>query len=162
MISLNFFRGEEPVDNFDSVEDILDFAIAEEMMAKDFYQSLAKGARNPVMREVFEQFAAEELNHRAILEDIKAGDLVLPAEKIEDMKLAEITDAVAPRPDMSYQDLLVVAMKKEKQAFLLYNLLAKLWDDPKTRETFLMLAQEEAKHKLRFETEYDDVVLKED
>ena len=150
------------MDNFDSVEDILDFAIAEEMMAKDFYQSLAERSRNPVMREVFEQFAAEELNHRAILEDIKAGELVMPAEKIEDMQLAEITAGVAPRADMSYQDLLVVAMKKEKQAFLLYNLLAKLWDDPKTRETFLMLATEEAKHKLRFETEYDDVVLKED
>ena len=150
------------MENFDSVEDVLDFAIAEEMAAKNFYESLAERARNPIMREVFEQFAAEELNHRAILEDIKAGELVLPAEKIADMKLAEITNAVAPRPDMSYQDLLVVAMKKEKQAFLLYNLLAKLCDDQKMRETFLMLAQEEAKHKLRFEIEYDDVVLKED
>ena len=29
-------------------------------------------------------------------------------------------------------------------------------------ETFLSLAQEEAKHKLRFEIGYDEVVLKED
>jgi rubrerythrin len=29
-------------------------------------------------------------------------------------------------------------------------------------EMFLALAQEEAKHKLRFEIEYDDAVLKED
>jgi len=29
-------------------------------------------------------------------------------------------------------------------------------------DMFLALAQEEARHKLRFEIEYDDVVLKED
>jgi rubrerythrin len=150
------------VENFDSVEDVLDFAIAEEMAAKDFYESLTERAKNPAMRGVFEDFAVEELRHREILENVKSGELVLPKEKIQDMKLAEITDVVAPRPDMSYQDLLVVAMKKEKQAFLLYNLLAKRCDDRKMRETFLMLAQEEAKHKLRFEIEYDDVVLKED
>ena len=34
-------------------------------------------------------------------------------------------------------------------------------DDGNLRETFLALAQEEAKHKLRFELEYDDYVLKE-
>lgn len=150
------------MEDFASVEDVLDFAIAEEMVAKDFYESLAERARNPVMREVFEQFAAEELKHRQILENVKSGELVLSKEKIQDVKLAEITEEVAPRPDMNYQDALTVAMHKEKQAFLLYSLLAKLCDDDKMRETFLMLAQEEAKHKLCFEIEYDEVVLKED
>ena len=150
------------MENFDSVEDALDFAIAEEMAAKQFYANLAKRAKTPAMQEVFEEFAAEELNHRALLEDIKLSGIVLPAEKVEDLKLAEITDIAEAQPDMDYQEALIVAMKKEKQAFLLYNLLAKLCDDQKLHQTFLMLAQEEAKHKLRFEIEYDEVVLKED
>lgn len=150
------------MENFDSVEDVLDFAIAEEMAAKEFYTGLAERARNAAMREVFEEFAAEEFKHRSILEHIKSGELVISAEKVQDLKLADMAEPVAPRPDMNYQDALTVAMHKEKQAFLLYSLLAKLCDDDKMRETFLMLAQEEAKHKLRFEIEYDEVVLKED
>ena len=33
--------------------------------------------------------------------------------------------------------------------------------DPELRKMFLSLAQEEAKHKLRFEIEYDDEIMKE-
>ena len=150
------------MENFDSVEDVLDFAIAEEMAAKEFYTGLAKRARNEAMRVAFEEFAAEELNHRSILEHIKSGELVVSAEKVQDLKLSDMAEPVMPRPDMNYQDALTVAMHKEKQAFMLYNLLAKLCDDDKMRETFLMLAHEEAKHKLHFEIEYDEVVLKED
>ena len=150
------------MENFDSVEDVLDFAIAEEMAAKEFYTGLAERARNSAMRAAFEEFAAEESNHRSILEHIKSGELVVSAEKVQDLKLADMAEPVMPRPDMNYQDALTVAMHKEKQAFLLYTLLAKLCDDDKMRETFLMLAHEEAKHKLHFEIEYDEVVLKED
>ena len=51
---------------------------------------------------------------------------------------------------------------KEKAAMLMYKMLASLTDDEAMHNTFLALSQEEAKHKLRFETEYDEVVLKED
>jgi len=52
-------------------------------------------------------------------------------------------------------------MKEEKSAFKLYSDLAARTDDVSTREIFLSLAQEEAKHKLRFEIEYDDNILRE-
>jgi rubrerythrin len=53
-------------------------------------------------------------------------------------------------------------MKKENAAFKMYTELASQTPDPKIKETFLALAQEEAKHKLRFEMEYDEEILKED
>jgi rubrerythrin len=49
-------------------------------------------------------------------------------------------------------------MKREKAAFKLYSDLAAACSDPQVRETLLRLAQEEAKHKLRFELEYDDTI----
>ena len=52
-----------------------------------------------------------------------------------------------------------MAMKAEKAAFKLYNDLAEATDDENLRSVFLSLAQEEAKHKLRFEIEYDDRVF---
>ena len=62
---------------------------------------------------------------------------------------------------MDYQSALVLAMKREKAAFRLYTALAAKVDDEALRELFLRLAQEEAKHKLHFEIEYDEHVLTE-
>jgi rubrerythrin len=61
---------------------------------------------------------------------------------------------------MDYQSALILAMKQEKAAFRLYTDLAASTDDEKVRDLFLGLAQEEAKHKLRFEVEYDDDFLR--
>jgi rubrerythrin len=60
---------------------------------------------------------------------------------------------------MDYQQALVVAMQKEKMAFKMYSDLAEQVDDENLKNTFLSLAQEEAKHKLRFELEYDEHVM---
>jgi rubrerythrin len=49
-------------------------------------------------------------------------------------------------------------MKKEKAAFKLYSDLASSTDDENVKTMFLALAQAEAKHKLRFEIEYDDML----
>jgi rubrerythrin len=146
---------------FDSVKDVLDFAIAKEIAAKDFYEGLAERAKNPAMREVFENFAIEEHKHRELLENVKSGEVTFTKQKITDMKLEETTEPVAPGPDMTYQESLVVAMHREKRAFTLYHILAEGCSDAKVRAIFVMLAQEEAKHKLRLELEYDEVVLKE-
>ena len=52
-------------------------------------------------------------------------------------------------------------MKKEKKAFRLYTNLAETCGDDNLEKVFLGLAQEEAKHKLRFEIEYDDYIMTE-
>jgi rubrerythrin len=62
---------------------------------------------------------------------------------------------------MDYQQALIVAMKKEKEAFRMYSDLASVAQSSELKDVLLGLAQEEAKHKLRFEVEYDDVILKE-
>ena len=78
-----------------------------------------------------------------------------------DLKLADYLVDVEPTPDLDYQQALVLAMKKEKAAFRLYTDIAAAIPDAGLRELFQALAQEEAKHKLRFELEYDDYVLRE-
>lgn len=145
-----------------STDEILDFAISEEQAAADFYSSLADSMTRPQMRQVFGGFALEELGHKAKLLSIKAGAAVGSAIRpVTDLKIADYVTDIEPGPGMDYQDALVVAMKKEKAAFKLYSDLAASVDDEDTRAIFLMLAQEEAKHKLRFEIEYDDYILTE-
>ena len=145
---------------FKSIDDILDFAIGEEEGAQRFYEALASSAGSSGMREVFEGFAREEKGHRAKLEAIKKGGTHEGfATHVQDLKLGDYLVDVEPTPETSYQEALIVAMKKEKAAFRLYSDLAAAVPDEGLRTTFLGLAQEEAKHKLRFEVEYDDNIL---
>ena len=147
------------MDTFESFIAVLDYAIDKEIEANRFYVGLAKQMKNPAMSKVFEAFAKEELGHKAKLQAIKQGRKIPPAKNITDLKIADYTVDVEPSADMSYQDALLLAMKKEKAAYRLYLDLADQVENEDQKSLFLSLAQEEAKHKLRFEIEYDDVML---
>ena len=147
---------------FGSIDEVLEFAIDREIEANQLYMDLAAQSQNVTMRKVFEDFAKEELGHKAKLQTMKANKITAPAEKVTDLKIADYVVDVKPGPDMDYQDALILAMKKEKASFHLYTDLAEAVENDAQRQTLLSLAQEEAKHKLRFEIEYDDEILKED
>jgi len=150
------------MDAMSSVDGILDFAIEREEESAQFYTNLAAKVENAVMCKVFQDFAREEKGHKAKLQAIKQGKLLLPAaRKVADLKIADYVVDVAPSTEMTYQQALILAMKKEKASFLLYTQLAETTNDENLRATFSALAQEEAKHKLRFEIEYDEHVLTE-
>jgi rubrerythrin len=145
------------------MDEVLDFAIEREIEANKFYTELAKRMEDSAMRKVFEEFAKEELGHKAKLEAAKAGQFQMAqTEKVQSLNIADYVVDVEPKPDMDYADALVVAMKKEKASYRLYLDLAEQVDNEELKSTLLWLAGEEANHKLRFEIEYDDVVLKED
>ena len=149
--------------NFKSVNEILEFAIKDEQRAANLYTDLAKRSRNDAMRRTFMQFSLEELGHKKRLQRIQSsGEVVVSDAKVQDLKIGDyLVEVSTSRDDLSYQEALIIAMKEEKAAFKLYSDLAARTDDPATREVLLMLAQEEAKHKLRFEIEYDDQILRE-
>jgi len=147
---------------FDSVQKVLDFAIENEEAAYHFYIDLASRTERPAMREVFEGFAQEERGHKARLLSMKQGKTpVIASHRLTDLHLSDSMTDAEITPNLSYEEALVVAMKKEKAAFRLYMDLAEAATDPAVRSVFRGLAQEEAKHKLRFEIEYDEYVLAE-
>ena len=145
-----------------NVNEILEFAIDREQEAHDFYVDLANKAEQPGMKDLFLQFAREEAGHKKKLEGIKKGSRSFPyADDVVDLKIADYLVEVEPTGDLTYQEALILAMKREKAAFRLYTDLAALTADKDLKLVFRSLAQEEAKHKLRFELEYDDKVLSE-
>jgi rubrerythrin len=152
------------MDKFETFDDVLDFAISEEEAAARFYRNLSTKVDENWMKTVFEDFAKEEDGHKRKLESIKEGKTVAaPKGKVIDLKIGDYLIDVNPNTeeDLGYQEALIIAMKKEKAAFRLYSDLARQADSDELKNIFLMLAQEEAKHKLRFEVEYDDVVYSE-
>ncbi|MEW5923432.1 MAG: ferritin family protein [Candidatus Zixiibacteriota bacterium] len=144
-----------------SIDKVLDFAIEKEQDAADFYTDLAARMEKKNMREIFEQFALEEKSHKAKLQQVKGGKLDLSPvnQKIMDLKIAETMPDIDPDSKFDYQQTLIVAMNNEKASYRLYTDLAGMIDDPSVKQLFLGLAQEEAKHKLRFEIAYDDDIL---
>ncbi len=147
---------------FNNINDILDFAIGEEQAAVDFYLQMATQSKSQQTRKVFQEYAEEEMRHKANLMSVKeTGSFLMEEQQVRDLKISEYLVDVKPSPSMSYQESLILAMKKEKAAFRMYTALAERATDPAVKETFLRLAQEESKHKLRFEIEYDEYILKE-
>ena len=150
------------LESFQTAEDALNFAISEEEGAVVFYTELASRATEKAIRELLLEFAEEERGHKQKLLDIKAGQQMLVVdEKVSDLKIADYLTDVQPRPDVTYQDALIIAMKKEKAAYAMYLDLAGAAPNPEIEGLFLGLAREEANHKLRFELEYDNEVMRE-
>jgi rubrerythrin len=144
-----------------TVNEILDFAIEREQQAADFYSSLAERASSAWMQEMLLGFSEEEMRHKGKLKSVKVGDKLLNADQhVQDLKISDYLVEIEPTPDISLQDALIVAMKREKAAYRLYSDMAKNIDDPELKMMFLGLAQEEATHKLYFEVQYDDQIMR--
>jgi rubrerythrin len=147
---------------FESIDEILDFAMKSEQEAVDFYTKLAEKMKSREIKEIFLQFAQEEVGHKARLQKIKEEKVFdMEVEKVHDLKISDYVVSVQPSDDMEYADALVLAMKREKAAFKLYTALSERTDVPELKKVFQALAMEESKHKLRFELEYDEYVMRE-
>jgi len=148
--------------NFKDQDEALTFAIAREVEAQEFYLELADRFLAQAMEGVFREFAAEELGHKIRLENIRSGRKAPPGgTSVTDLKIGDYLVEVEVKGEMTYQQALILAMKREKAAFRLYSDLAARAGDQGLKDTFVMLAREEARHKLRFEIEYDEHILKE-
>ena len=143
-----------------TVDEILDYAIDREQQAVDFYVELAERVERGWMRDMLLDYSREEMRHKSKLMEVKEGNRLLAAgSTITDLKIVDYLVDVEPAADISMQDALIVAMKREKAAYRLYMDMASRVKDEELKSLFLGLAQEEAKHKLYFETQYDDRVL---
>jgi rubrerythrin len=151
------------VKQWQSVDEVLDFAIAREEEAAQFYTDLAAKMDKPATKDIFQRFAREEEGHKRKLLRVKeSGHLQPSTKKVLDLQIGDYLVEVDPAThELDYQNALILAMKREKAAFKLYTNLAEATDDADLKATMLALAQEEAKHKLRFEIEYDEKVLAE-
>jgi rubrerythrin len=148
---------------FKNINDILDFAIAREQSAVDFYTGLYSKVENEEMKETFLRFAKHEMGHKALLMKVKKeGVFTIIPGKITDIKIADYIVAEETEPEkLSYPDALVLAMKRERSAYDLYKKLSISTDNPIYTTLFEDLANQELAHKNYFEREYDDWLSKE-
>jgi rubrerythrin len=146
---------------FKSADEIMDFAIKSEENAHRFYLDWANKIEDKALKKVFLELAGEEAKHKAYFQDLKKKKAIkVPSGgKVADLKISDYIVEPAAANDMDYQDALTLAMQREKEAFKLYTGLAEISEGEDMKRTFVALAEEEAKHKLRLEIMYDEEIL---
>ena len=145
----------------DSLDEILRFAIRKEADAAAFYR-MAADRSNPGVKKTFEELAKEEEGHKKKLEgfDLKKIDQ-MRLKETKGLGLSELMEDVPYSSDMSYADLLRMAIKNEEKSQKLYASTAKMVKDPAVEKLLLVLAQEESTHKEKLEKIYDKEILQE-
>jgi rubrerythrin len=148
------------METFQTVDEILDFAITREEEAAQFYRALAEQTETVGMREMFEEFAREEVIHREKLLLVKEQKLLLPAkDRLLDLRVSRYDVKIAPEQEHDYQQALLLAIRKEKAARILYEDLADRTQETNAHTILVALAHEEAKHQHYFEKQYDTYFL---
>jgi len=147
--------------DFNSIDDILDFAIEKEIEAAEFYEDISEKEGFRDKKEMMRDFAAEERKHQKLLEDVKSGSLGAQLDDydfkwINDLKRSNYVADIEYHSGMGYSDLLLLAMKREEKSLKLYNDMLPNARNDEQKKVFKMLCQEEAKHKLALETMFDD------
>ncbi len=150
---------------FENVEAILNFAMEKEKEAVDFYRFLSEKESLSGSREMFTDFAKEEQKHFDMLSNIKSGapDKAVSEYQfkwIPDIKRSDYVVETDYHEGMGYNEILMLAMKREEKALALYNTLLQQTETEAAKKVFKILCQEEAKHKLALETLYDDYMAK--
>lgn len=144
-----------------SVEEILRFAIRKEADAATAYRIAADRAR-PGVKKFFEELAEEEEQHKKKLEtfDLKKINRMKLKEP-KGLGISERIEDIPFGPELTYENLLRVAIKNEERSQKLYEATAKLVTDATMKKLLMVLAQEESTHKERLEKIYDREILKE-
>jgi rubrerythrin len=141
-------------------EDIIKFAISREEAAIDTYGDMSEKTKTPGLQELLLELQSEEENHKKLLEDISEEQIAsFKSEVVIDLKISDYLTEEPPSDDMTFQDLLILAAKKEQQAVELYTKLEEDSGNEELKKLFDYLITQEKSHKLKLETEYEKHVL---
>ena len=128
----------------ETVEEIIDFAIAREQYAYELYKSMAEREAYSHVAELCEQMAEDELKHKQKLQqDFMKLDYSDTSMDISDYVVHNNGKTIF----MDSQEFLNFAIDKEEKAFKLYKKLAEKTTNNQCKDVFMALAIDEEQHK---------------
>jgi len=141
-------------------EDIIEFAIKREEEAVKAYGDMADIAKTPGLKKLLLDLQEEEKNHRKLLQEVTKEKIEsLEIEDVTDLKISDYLIEESPSADVNFQDVLILAAKKEQKAVELYSNLERKVKKKELKKLFEFLIQQEKSHKLRLEEEYEKHIL---
>jgi rubrerythrin len=141
--------------------EILNFAVEREQEAVSFYRELQKEARFADQKEMLKELEDMEMGHIVVIESIrKKGVKPEDIQKTPNLQISEYLSKDLDEDELTYQKILIKAMKREENSYKLYTEMSQKFPDQEISTLFKRLASDEAKHKLHFEQLYDDFISK--
>ncbi len=142
-------------------KEIIQFAIGREIESMNFYGQASNMVKHSGTKDLFLDFVKQEEGHKKKLEGEMEGKIdVTKIEKVPNLQISDYLVEGELRPDISYADILRIAMKREERSVKLYTDLKEKNQDEMLNNLFAFLVQEESKHKYALEKIYDDEILK--
>ncbi|HEV58706.1 MAG TPA: hypothetical protein ENN87_14620 [Phycisphaerales bacterium] len=143
---------------FNSLDEVLDFAISMEYVSCQFYVELAQRADRPDVRDLFRALAREEVLHAERLEAMKGRSERPMGDSWPAVPVGGYV-AAASVEGLSYVEALRLAVDKERGSYTFYRLLASSMDDPMLKGLFGELARIEAEHRDVFQRHLDALCI---
>jgi rubrerythrin len=145
---------------FNTIQEIIQFAIDKEKDAQTFYRSAASLSHYPGISSLFLELADEEGKHQTLLEQFPdPASLPESSGPILDLKISDYLVDLKFHKEMKYQEVMILAMKNEEKSLKFYQAWEAKVQEPVQKKLFAHLADEEAKHKYRLESIYDEKIL---
>jgi rubrerythrin len=131
-----------------SVDDALDFAIEQEVLAHHIYTEWAAKVKEESSRQTLQSLARDELFHKEKLMKVRAQKIQMEGTIKHRTRFTTLTQAQGPpqSPTATYEEVLIWALNAEKQAHDLYIALAKATSRKDLAEILENLALQEEKH----------------
>jgi rubrerythrin len=141
--------------------DILDFAVEREKEAVQFYRDLQNQAHFADQKVFLQELESMEMGHIIVIESMRKKQLSeMEIKQVQNLHISEYLVSDVDQLDLTYQNILIKAMKREEMSFKLYTDMSRKIPDAELSKLFAKLAGEEAAHKLRFEKLYDEWISK--
>jgi rubrerythrin len=142
----------------DELSELWDTAIYKEIASQSLYIEAQRDVSDPAGKAMLAELAAEELKHAGILRKMKesgwgAGDWNNPA--LRDIRLSDYLSGPDTLEGAGLQEVLIFAMKREQQSLVFYAQMMGALRHESAKILCSRLAQEELKHKMNLELQYE-------
>jgi rubrerythrin len=141
---------------------IISNAIDGEVETYTFYKNVSDRVKDKALKTLFLDLANEEKKHREFLQGfLEKGAKSMSFDTSKDYKVTDSLNTPALSPDMKPLEGLVLAIKKELEAMMMYTQLANASTDAEQIMLFNGLASMEKSHKARLEDIYTNMAFPE-
>ncbi|MHC4553070.1 MAG: ferritin family protein, partial [Planctomycetota bacterium] len=142
---------------FETVYDVLSFAISLEHISQEFYIELLDQVDDESVKSFLRDMAAEEAKHEVQLRELVESGEELKLATVPVEEIDAYIEALKVPDDLDYKKAVKIARDKENASRMLYTILAGLMSDKEIKDMLLYLADQEQKHKEFFEKEYQRI-----
>ncbi|MGD0916863.1 MAG: ferritin family protein [Thermodesulfobacteriota bacterium] len=138
----------------------IEIAMKAEKEASQYYSKAAKMTKNPKGKDMFQQLSEFEMSHYKRLKELsqsvqEKGEWILySGTSLKEKSIPLKIDKPKGKEQLTDMDALKIAVKEEKKAQASYRSMAELTKDPRGRDMYKRLANEEALHEKVLNDQY--------